>query len=91
LKLATKLLIHKLIYNLIFNSEIFLPWQSHLEYKQRGVGIPSRDSKYLLQSVIGVGKSGMGIDKFGNGIDQMQLIGIVTDPMSEMYFTCTSF
>jgi len=31
--------------NLPFNLEIFLPWQSYLEYKLLGVGIPSR---YLL-------------------------------------------
>ena len=37
LKFATK--IHKLIYNKIFNSEIFLPWQSDLEYKLLGVDI----------------------------------------------------
>ena len=31
-----------------FNSEIFLPWQSYLEYKLLRVGIPSRYSEYLL-------------------------------------------
>jgi len=42
LKISTKNLIHKLIYHFIFfNSEIFLSWQSNLEYKLLGVGIPS--------------------------------------------------
>jgi len=34
--------------HLPFNSEIFLPWQSYLEYKLLGVGVPSRYSEYLL-------------------------------------------
>jgi len=47
LKFATRKLNPKI--NLqFFNSEIFLPWQSHLEYKLFGVGIPSRYSEYLL-------------------------------------------
>ena len=41
-----KKLIYKLIYHLIFNSEIFFPWQSYLEYKLFGVlSIPSRYSE----------------------------------------------
>ena len=34
--------------NLPFNSEIFLIWQSYLEYKLLSVGIPSMYSEYLL-------------------------------------------
>ena len=29
---------------IFFNSEIFLPWQSYLNYQLLGVGIPSRYS-----------------------------------------------
>jgi len=56
LKFATKKLNPQINWAFNFLSEIFLPWQSYLEYKLLGVGIQSRYSKYLLQSVIGVGK-----------------------------------
>jgi len=32
---------------IFFNSEIFLPWQSYMEYKLLGVGIQSRYYEYL--------------------------------------------
>ena len=55
LEFATKNTIHKVIYHLIIlNSEIYLPWQSYLNYKLLRVGIPikvgtqSRYSEYLL-------------------------------------------
>jgi len=62
-----------------FNSEIFLLWQSYLEYK---LGIPSRYSKYLLQSMSGLDKNG--IDRFRIGIDKFdaELSGTEIDPMS---------
>ena len=37
----------------------------YLEYKLLGVGTRSTCSEYLLQSMIGIGKNGIGIDKIG--------------------------
>ena len=56
------------------NSEIFLLWQSYLEYKLLGVGIPSRYSEYLRNGI-----DRFGIDKFDvemelSGIDKTELI-----------------
>ena len=56
--------------NLPFNiliPEIFLPWQSYLEYKLLGVGILSRYSEYLLMvKVVGKQKELVkgGVDRF---------------------------
>ena len=47
--------IHKLVYSLLFLIQKYF-FHDNLEYKLLGVGIWSRHSKYLFQSVIGIGK-----------------------------------
>ena len=55
-------------FNRQINLEIFLLWQSYLEYKLIGAGIPSRYSEYPLVVKISrhrVCKNGIEIDTFG--------------------------
>ena len=58
-----------------FNSEIFLPWQSYLEYKLLGVGAPITDwSRYIKVFVKHI--QIFGIDKYDVEIELTLNLGV---------------